>query len=141
MPEYSEIIDRVEAVRRDRGLSKSRFSSSFGMKAQTYNNFVGAQRSKPNVHLIAGVIDHFDVNPTWLLHGQGPMYSAERRREGVAESEAETGPPPGEEPELHESIELLRGYFSRLCDTMGQVQVELHDLNKKLYALMKERSR
>lgn len=71
-----QIIDRVEEVRKALGLNKSQFSARISMKPQTYNNFIGAQGSKPNVELLVGIVRVFDVNPFWLLIGgdKGGMF-------------------------------------------------------------------
>lgn len=94
MRKFGEIIERIEYVRNYLGLNKSRFSAEIGMKPQTYNNFIGAQGSKPNVELIYGIVTRFEVNPHWLLGGSGEMFSegqsplprgtGERVREGAA---------------------------------------------------------
>ena len=75
----SDIIGRVEYVRTYLGLNKSRFSAEIGMKPQTYNNFIGAQASKPSVDLIMGIVNRFGINPEWLLNGQSEMF-----KEGAA---------------------------------------------------------
>lgn len=69
-----DIIGRVEAVRKQLGHNKSRFSAEIGMKPQTYNNFIGAQGSKPNADLLLGCVTRFGVNAHWLLVGQEPMF-------------------------------------------------------------------
>ena len=71
MKKFPEIIERVEYVRKYFGLNKSEFSARIGMKPQTYNNFIGSQGSKPNIELIFGVVNEFEVNPHWLLNGVG----------------------------------------------------------------------
>ena len=71
---YPEIVERIEYVRKRLELNKSRFSQSFGMKPQTYNNFIGPQATKPNIELIYGVVDRFNVNPDWLLTGSGEIF-------------------------------------------------------------------
>jgi hypothetical protein len=68
-----QIIGRVEELRTHLGHNKSRFSAEMGMKAQTYNNFIGAQGSKPNVELIHGCVERWGANAHWLLTGTGPM--------------------------------------------------------------------
>ena len=73
---FPEIIERVEQVRKLLGLNKSRFCLAFGMKPQSYNNFIGPQASKPNIDLICGVVDRFNVNPDWLLTGSGNIFLA-----------------------------------------------------------------
>jgi transcriptional regulator with XRE-family HTH domain len=76
---FGDIIERIEYLRNLLGLNKSRFSGDIGMKPQTYNNFIGAQGSKPNVELIFGIVNRFGVNPMWLLNGQGPVFSDESK--------------------------------------------------------------
>ena len=71
---FSEIIERVEYVRTSLSMNKSRFSSGIGMKPQSYNNFIGAQGSKPNIELILGVVNTYHVNPYWLLNGTGEVF-------------------------------------------------------------------
>ncbi len=71
---FPEIIERIEHVRKQLGLNKSRFCQAFGMKPQTYNNYIGPQGTKPNIELFFGVIDRFSVNPDWLLTGSGDIF-------------------------------------------------------------------
>ena len=79
MNKFAIIIERIEHVRKYLNVNKSRFSSDIGMKPQTYNNFIGAQGSKPSVDLIHGVVDRYGVNPTWLLNGNGDVFSEEAK--------------------------------------------------------------
>ncbi|MDH4121820.1 MAG: helix-turn-helix domain-containing protein [Deltaproteobacteria bacterium] len=72
-----DIIERVEYLRTFLGLNKSRFSGEIGLKPQTYNNFIGAQGSKPSIELVMGVVQRFGVNPTWVLTGGGGMFQDE----------------------------------------------------------------
>jgi transcriptional regulator with XRE-family HTH domain len=85
-----EIIQRIEYIRNYLGLNKSRFSTEIGLKPQTYNNFIGAQASKPSVELILGIVNRFGVNPAWLLNGSGPVF-----QERSAEQESAFGPAAG----------------------------------------------
>ena len=71
---FSEIIERVEYVRRYLAMNKSQFCERFGMLPQTYNNFTGPQASKPNIELILGVFNEYHVNPGWLLNGTGEIF-------------------------------------------------------------------
>ena len=75
MRKFEDIIERIEYVRKYLNLNKSRYSSNIGMKPQTYNNFIGAQGSKPNIELIRGIVNRYGVNPTWLLNGEGEVFS------------------------------------------------------------------
>lgn len=74
MEKYKEIIFRAEEIRHILGLNKSRFSAKAGLSPQTYNNFTGSQGSKPNVQLIHGIVQAFNVNPKWLLDGTGEPF-------------------------------------------------------------------
>ncbi len=83
MRRYEDIVERVEIIRNHTGLNKAQFAAAIGLKPQTYNNFVGAQGSKPSIDLIHGVVRQFQVDPMWLLVGRGPMYRTERAPDGV----------------------------------------------------------
>ena len=76
---FADIIERIEYLRNLLNLNKSRFSGDIGMKPQTYNNFIGAQGSKPNVELIFGIVNQFGANPIWLLNGSGPIFLDESK--------------------------------------------------------------
>jgi hypothetical protein len=76
---FSDITERIEYLRNLLNLNKSRFSSDIGMKPQTYNNFIGAQGSKPNVELIYGIVNKFGASPMWLLNGTGPIFLDEAK--------------------------------------------------------------
>lgn len=71
---YQDIIDRIEEIRSDKGLSKSKFCIEFGMSSQIYNNFIGAQKSMPSLVLVMGVCEAYYVSPIWLLFGTGEKY-------------------------------------------------------------------
>ncbi len=73
---YKDIVERAESVRKFLSMNKSRFSRRIGMKPQSYNNFTGAQGSKPNIELIYGLVNEYKVNPRWLLNGIGEMFYA-----------------------------------------------------------------
>lgn len=74
-PHMAAIIRRIEDLRGRFNINKSRFCEGIGMKPQTYNNFIGAQGSKPNVELILGVMQAYGVEPRWLLTGEGPVFA------------------------------------------------------------------
>ena len=84
---FHSIINRIEQVRKRRGLNKSRFVAAFGMMPQTYSNFIGSQGSKPSIELLTGVVRAYWVDPTWLLTGayRGDSRSSEEyTRDGGA---------------------------------------------------------
>jgi|SRR5579863_6186049 transcriptional regulator with XRE-family HTH domain len=71
---FSDIIERVERIRVSLKLNKSQFAKLVGLTPQTYNNFVGAQGSKPNVELLHGLVTQVGVNPLWILTGRGTAF-------------------------------------------------------------------
>ena len=77
MRKFKDVVERTEEVRKMLGLNKSQFSKRIGMKPQTYNNYIGQQGSKPNIELISGIVDKFNVSPLWLLRGEGAVTRAE----------------------------------------------------------------
>jgi len=152
-----EIVQRIEYIRNYLGLNKSRFSTEIGLKPQTYNNFIGAQASKPSVDLVVGIVNRFGVNPGWILTGSGPVFSersAEResgtvppgmapaRRASWGEQAAESATPGGlradTEGELHQKIarleNIVRSIESRVDSIAGSVP-GLRELNEKLARL------
>ncbi len=78
MQKFQDIIERVEHVRIQLGKNKSKFAAEIDMKPQTYNNFIGSQASKPNVELIYGVVNSYDVHPLWMLTGKGPIFQSSK---------------------------------------------------------------
>ena len=139
---YADIIERIEYVRKIRGLNKSKFSSAIGMKPQTYNNFIGAQRSKPNVELIYGIVEKYGVNPYWLLRGMGPIYSRDAENLataqggrslpdtlGVADSDATAELAP-------ESYGDLRAQLDQVDPLLGEMKERLRLLESSQYPLL-----
>lgn len=90
-----EIVQRIEYIRNYLGLNKSRFSTEIGLKPQTYNNFIGAQASKPSVELISGIVNRFGVSPGWILNGSGSVFT-----ERSPEQESRFAPPGVSPPRL-----------------------------------------
>lgn len=138
MAKFNEIIERTEQLRNQLGMNKSRFSNRIGMKPQTYNNFLGAQSTKPNIELIYGIIQQYNVNPMWLLRGEGTMFreggSPNLGGDAMPYRQFETSPElrsavdesgqvlkniegrmqhtiPGGIPAINHSIEILKRYF------------------------------
>ena len=109
--EHREIIGRVEEIRHQLRLNKSRFSTTIGMKPQTYNNFIGRQGSKPSIELIADVVKEFSVNPLWLMFGHGQPFLP---RDWAADAAL---PHPGAEPavplSLAQRVEVLESIVLR----------------------------
>ena len=154
----TDIIERIEYIRNYLGLNKSRFSSEIGLKPQTYNNFIGAQSSKPSVELILGIENRFGVNPNWILNGKPPVFQEwtpeQERRLGAGmplASGSGWGPHgaeptdrpgrPGEPEDLERKVEQLadsvRTLERRLDAVEGGIAPDLRDLSDLLVKLQK----
>ncbi len=147
---YADIIDRIEYVRKIRGLNKSKFSSAIGMKPQTYNNFIGAQRSKPNIELIYGIVDKYDVNPYWLLRGVGPIYATDAANLAASKSgrgsagaisvhdrttRAELTPETYQE--LREQLDEVDPLLDEMKDKLRQLEISQYPLLESVMSLLK----
>lgn len=86
----ARITERIEEFRRHLGLSKSDFCKVIAFPLGTYSNITGSRQSKPNAELLAAIATHTQVNPHWLLTGEGGMLAAMAR---PAESGSEGGAP------------------------------------------------
>ncbi|MCH9045504.1 MAG: hypothetical protein IIA40_05310 [SAR324 cluster bacterium] len=86
----ARITERIEEFRRHLGLNKSDFCKLIAFPLGTYSNITGSRQSKPNAELLAAIATHTQVNPHWLLTGEGGMLAAMAR---PAESGSEGGAP------------------------------------------------
>jgi hypothetical protein len=68
----SNIKERVLQITDFKGVSKEKFFNEIGM---TYGNFKGKSKETPlNSNAVADILTKYpDINPTWLLTGNGPM--------------------------------------------------------------------
>jgi len=128
---YSEIIERIEYLRTLLKLNKSRFSAEIGMKPQTYNNFIGAQASKPNVELIVGIVNSFGANPMWLINGTGSIFLDEEKRQqyahvpGAGVVGVREGGPPAFSGYSPEAIDQLKGEIKSVEPLLEKVDQQL----------------
>jgi transcriptional regulator with XRE-family HTH domain len=67
-----DFYKRVEELRNNKGLSKGKFSETFGVKGSNYATFL---KSKTINGELSGALSRaFEVNLNWLITGQGSMY-------------------------------------------------------------------
>lgn len=141
---FSEIIERIEYLRNLLKLNKSRFSADIGMKPQTYNNFIGAQASKPNVELLLGIVNMYGANPMWILNGTGPVFLDEQKRnEYLSASPRYQGRGPGAlagvheegailyQPSNSEQIESLKGEIKNIEPLLSKVDSQIRQVEIK----------
>lgn len=149
MRKFKDIIDRIEYLRDYLGLNKSRFSGEIGMKPQTYNNFIGAQGSKPNIELITGIVNKFGVNPMWLLNGSGSMFLSQEERGGafqyapamfgaVREGKAEArGVTPERAEQVRAEIETVEPLLEQVEGHIKSVEQQQLPAISRILALLK----
>ncbi len=152
MRKFKEVVERTEEVRKMLGLNKSQFSKKIGMKPQTYNNYIGQQGSKPNIELISGIVEKFNVNPLWLLRGEGAVTRPEGNEpQGAATSsltplqvriaeieesvrdlqERMPAPMPTAEATIRDAVNIVKRWFAADPDTtLRELRALLTDLGK-----------
>lgn len=66
--------ERIEAIIRDKNLSNVEFCNQTAMAPSTLSHII-SQRTKPTIAILRNVVEAFpDINPMWILLGQGEMY-------------------------------------------------------------------
>jgi transcriptional regulator with XRE-family HTH domain len=142
---FSDIIERVERVRMSLKLNKSQFAKLVGLTPQTYNNFVGAQGSKPNVELLHGIVTQVGVNPLWVLTGKGsifmgkpadsvsPLARIHRMQEEVAESVSHH---PAEDDPHRAALASLEPLLLRVEEHLRRIEVGHSPLLNRLQSVL-----
>jgi phage repressor protein C with HTH and peptisase S24 domain len=87
------MTERIEQVREDLQLSRLAFCRHIDFPYPRYHHITGERRSKPTADLLSALAAHTDVNPAWLLSGQGPAYRSELREKTAREEGLRPGGP------------------------------------------------
>ena len=66
------ILDRIRKVIFNSGLSDSSFARSINVPQATFSNMF-QRRSEPKPSWLESIVEHYNVNPEWLLTGNGEM--------------------------------------------------------------------
>lgn len=66
------ILDRIRKVIFNSGLSDSSFARSINVPQATFSNMFQRQ-SEPKPSWLESIVEHYNVNPEWLLTGNGEM--------------------------------------------------------------------
>lgn len=79
MPE--KMGERMDLFLNKKNISRAEFGRACGTSGTTsVSNYIDG-KSKPNAEFIALAAKNFDLNPMWLLLGQGPMFLSEAGQE------------------------------------------------------------
>lgn len=71
--ENSQILQRVEIIRKDLSKSKKEFCDSAGISSNYYSQILSGGKKLPLEYVMA-IGEKFDVNLNWLLLGKKPEY-------------------------------------------------------------------
>jgi hypothetical protein len=72
MQKFSDVVQRIELVRKEAGMSPARFASAIRLPVKTFKEAIDSRNDPPSVELIRAVILRFGIRPNWLLNGIGP---------------------------------------------------------------------
>ena len=75
--------DRLQKIRKDKGLSQQEFADRLNIKRGTIANYE-CGRNEPIDAVINLICMEFNINQTWLRTGEGEMYLPEDREAEIA---------------------------------------------------------
>lgn len=83
--------ERIEAIIRDKNLSNVEFCNQTAMAPSTLSHII-SQRTKPTIAILRNVVEAFpDINPMWILLGQGEMYLSQNVSSDSMDLDAASG--------------------------------------------------
>lgn len=107
---------RIAQIIRAEKLSNNAFAKSIGKTSSTINQIV-AGRNKPGFEILDAICDAYpNLNPTWLLRGEGEMWK------GKAQEQVK------DENYLQEYLSKLEDQFKRV---LSQLEKKDHQLESK----------
>jgi transcriptional regulator with XRE-family HTH domain len=71
----STFSERFEQIREASGLKGSEFAEQLGIPYRSYMNYKGGRT--PPADVLGKLVELFDVDPTWLMTGEGEAFEAE----------------------------------------------------------------
>lgn len=113
------VNDRIGMLIKELNINKNSFSKAVNTSASVIQNIVGGRKSKPGYDLLNKIVGTFDVNPTWLLIGQGEMLRSE--------PEIKSAPPTEKQP----SSEIL-DRLERVVAENALLKKEVAELKARL---------
>ena len=122
---------RIDLFLRGKGITRAEFGRECGTSGTTsVTNYIDG-KSKPNAEFVALAAKKFDINPLWLLLGQGPMTLAEAIQECPSQA-AETPANYGEQVvELKHRLADQMLETARMREAMGKQQSLIFEAVRK----------
>lgn len=74
---------RIEALRKDQGLSRASFGARIGVSGDVINNLERG-RVEAKEHMILLLCKEFNINENWIRTGEGEMYLPMERESEIA---------------------------------------------------------
>jgi len=131
------INKRIELIIKYLGMNNNSFSKKINVNPTVIHNIIKG-RNKPSYDILTAILSTFDnINPTWLLTGEGEML-----RENVGGTPPPRRPPevPAQELEaLRREVQLLRKLVDTLEATVAAKDIIIGQLQRALDRLERER--
>lgn len=114
-------IREVEFFAKKKGVKS--FPKYLGISPGSYGNVVGKRQSAPSVELIGAIMRAFpEINPDWLVNGEGEMYrNPQRFDDYMDETQIEGTEPPTEIIEV--PISQLDNMQRQIDEIIGWMRV------------------
>ncbi|EMN90901.1 helix-turn-helix domain-containing protein [Leptospira weilii] len=68
---------RIKKIYEDSGLTQIDFATKLGISHGSLNDLLTGRSKKPSHKTILAMRTEFNINPLWLLTGEGPMFASE----------------------------------------------------------------
>jgi len=79
---------RIEQLIDALGITQTCFASDIGVNTATLSHIMSG-RNKPSLELVLKILNkHKNINPDWLLTGNGEMYRSQQKEAGNSETKA-----------------------------------------------------
>lgn len=79
----TDIAERIEKFRKSLDLSRKVFCNRIGVNYGTFMSVVGGRYSEPSAKLVKAIVDNLSADATWLLTGEGEMFSNQGAQQDV----------------------------------------------------------
>lgn len=119
MMEKTTLNQRIEALVWAFKLTRRKFALQVGLSPTGFNKIISGETVTPGADIIQGILDSFpEVNPTWLMTGEGEMM---RNGETTTQKAKEA---PVTDSAILAELKSMRSEFSRLVSVL-ETQSEL----------------
>lgn len=125
------INQRIAQIRNYQQLMQKDFADNIGV-SRSYISLVENGKSKPSIEMLTGIASCYpDINPGWLLTGQGDMHNIPK------DPSPPITPPVPKEPSTHTLEKEFKQTLKQINDKLTQLQTSQAQLsqNEQLTAI------